>query len=643
MFEKNSLDKQISTTPAVQDNLADFSRDSRVLLLSLMAIFIGIISAFIAYALVWLIGLITNLAFYQHLSADFVSPANNHLGLLVIIVPMIGGLIVGLMARYGSEQIRGHGIPEALEAILIGRSRISFKVAILKPLSSALSIGTGGPFGAEGPIIMTGGGFGSLFAQAFKLSAAERKTLLVAGAAGGMAAIFATPLAAVLIAVELLLFEWKPRSFIPVAFSAITASLLRIPLLGNGPIFPVPPHAPLSFDEIIYCLGVGVIAGLGSSLLTILVYMFEDMFRKLPIHWMYWPIIGGLFIGLGGLINPHTLGVGYDTIRSLLSGNVIGVALITLLIVKTLSWSIALGSGTSGGVLAPLLIIGGALGALEARLIPAGDVGLWVMISMAAMMGGTMRSPFTSIVFILELTHDLNLLPGLLIACVVADAVTVLLMRRSILTEKVARRGVHLTREYSVDPLELVRVSEVMDRDPAAIPSTMKVSELADRIARGDKRLAHHQGFPIVDGENRLTGIITWGDVTQVVGEGSADKKTVLEAGNDNPVVTYPDELVRDAVMKMLDNNIGRLPVIGRADSHKLVGYLGRSGIMEARLRRLHEERVREPGWLAPVSFPIRKIAAASRISNNGKHPRANHQKRSARRKTSEPPGGRKE
>ncbi len=479
------MNKQNSTVPIVEDNLADFNRDRRVLLLSLMAIFIGVISAFIAYALVWLIGLITNLAFYQRLSTDFISPANNHLGLLVIIVPMIGGLIIGLMARYGSEQIRGHGIPEALEAILIGQSRIGFKVAVLKPLSSAFSIGTGGPFGAEGPIIMTGGAFGSLFAQAFKLSAAERKTLLVAGAAGGMAAIFATPLAAVLIAVELLLFEWKPRSFIPVAFSAITASLLRIPLLGSGPIFPVPPHASLSFAEIIYCLGVGILAGFGSSLLTILVYMFEDMFRRLPIHWMYWPIIGGFFIGLGGLINPHTLGVGYDTIRSLLSGSVIGVALITLLIVKTLSWSIALGSGTSGGVLAPLLIIGGALGALEARVIPAGDVSLWVMISMAAMMGGTMRSPFTSIVFVLELTHDLNLLPGLLIACVAADAVTVLLMRRSILTEKVARRGVHLTREYSVDPLELVRVSEVMDRDPATVPSAMKVSELADRIARG--------------------------------------------------------------------------------------------------------------------------------------------------------------
>jgi chloride channel protein, CIC family len=580
-----------------QDNLADFNRDKRILLLTLMAIAIGVIGAFIAYLLVWLIGFITNLAFYQRVSADFTSPANNHLGLLVIIVPMIGGLIIGLMARYGSEQIRGHGIPEALEAILIGRSRIGLKVALLKPLSSALSIGTGGPFGAEGPIIMTGGAFGSLFAQAFNLSSAERKTLLVAGATAGMAAIFATPLAAVLLAVELLLFEWKPRSFIPVAFAAITASLIRIPLLGPGPIFPIPPHAPLGFPEMLYALGVGVVAGLGSSLLTILVYAFEDLFRKLPIHWMYWPIIGGLFIGLGGLINPHTLGVGYDTIRALLGGNVVGVALITLLIVKALSWSIALGSGTSGGVLAPLMIIGGAFGALEAHYIPAGDAGLWVLISMAAMMGGTMRSPFTAIVFTLELTHDLNVLPGLLIACVAADAVTILLMRRSILTEKIARRGLHLTREYSVDPLELIRVSEVMDKHPDMIPPSMTLSEFADEFIFG-KKVLKHQAFLVVNPPARLVGIITKNDVmNHLISEDTVADTPIGAVCVRDPVVTYADELLSQAINKMLERQVGRLPVVSREDPGKLIGYLGRIQMVEARQRVLHEEQVRERGW----------------------------------------------
>ena len=313
--------------------------------------------------LVWLIAVITNLAFYQRFSAVFQSPDHHRLGYSIVLVPVIGGLVIGLMARYGSEKIRGHGIPEALEAILFGRSRMEPKVAVLKPLSSAISIGTGGPFGAEGPIIMTGGAVGSIFAQFFHLSSAERKTLLVAGAAGGMSAIFASPVAAVLLAIELLLFEWRPRSFIPVAIAAVTAAAIRVPLLGAGPIFPVHPHATLGGEGLIFAFMVGILAGLGSGLLTTLVYAFEDLFTKLPIHWMWWPAIGGLFVGIGGIIEPSVLGVGYDTIHELLRGEIVGPALLGILIGKSLVWSIALGSGTSGGVLAPLLMMGGALGA----------------------------------------------------------------------------------------------------------------------------------------------------------------------------------------------------------------------------------------------------------------------------------------
>ncbi len=574
-----------------------------MLLLSVMAIAIGFISALIAWMLVRLIGLITNLSFYQRLSWQFGSPAGERLGLLVLIPPMVGGLIVGLMARYGSEQIRGHGIPEALEAILIGRSRISAKVAILKPLSSAIAIGTGGPFGAEGPIIMTGGAFGSIFAQFFNLSAAERKTLLVAGAAGGMSAIFSTPLAAVLLAVELLLFEWKPRSFIPVAISAITAGLVRLPLLGYGPIFPIAPHPQLSIIEVVYSLGVGVLAGLGSSLLTVLVYAFEDTFRKLPIHWMWWPIIGGVAVGVGGFINPHALGVGYDTIRALLAGNLVGTALITLLIVKTLIWSFSLGSGTSGGVLAPLMIIGGAMGAVEAHFIPVGNASLWVLISMAGIMGGTMRAPFTAIVFALELTHDLNALPALLLACVAADAVTVLLMRRSILTEKVARRGLHLTREYGVDPLELTRVSEVMDKYPNVIPPEMTVHEFADKFMFGNT-LLRHQAFLIENPPDRLVGIITRSDVMDHLVKQDIDLETPIgQLAIHEPVVAYPDELLSQATTKMLRHKVGRLPVVSREEPSRVVGYLGRQEIFAARQRVLYDEYVRERGWLRPTGM----------------------------------------
>jgi chloride channel protein, CIC family len=585
----------------VEDTLADFTRDRRILLLSLMAVVIGATSAFVAKALVWLIAVFTNLTFYQRLSSDFVSPSHNRLGLWVILVPVVGGLVIGLTARFGSEKIRGHGIPEALEAILFGRSKMEAKVAILKPLSSAISIGTGGPFGAEGPIIMTGGAIGSLFAQLFHLSAAERKTLLVAGASGGMAAIFNAPVAAVLLAVELLLFEWRPRSFIPVALASAVAALVRVPLLGAGAIFPVPEHSPLGAEGLGLAFVVGIAAGLASGLLTTLVYACEDLFAKLPFHWMWWPAIGGLFVGIGGWLDPRVLGVGYDTIHSLLRGELLGSMVVGLLIGKSLVWSISLGSGTSGGVLAPLLIMGGALGAMEARWIPMGDPGMWAMISMAAMMGGTMRSPLTSMIFTLELTHDLNLLPALLVSCIAAHALTVLLLRRSILTEKVARRGFHVTREYSVDPLTAMRVGEVMDHHPPTISASMTVSELADRIAKRDPDLTRRQGTLIVDEYGKLAGIITRGDLVRGL-EQSPAHRTVLEAGTQNLLVAYPDEILHDAVTRMVRHDIGRLPVVSRDQSRELLGYLGRASVMTARLRRLEEEHDREPGWLQSLT-----------------------------------------
>ena len=581
----------------IEDELSDFSTNPRVLLLSAMALVIGAISSLVAYALIWLIAAITNLAFYHRLSAARVVPQGHHLGYWVILVPVAGAIIIGLMARFGSEKIRGHGIPEALEAILLGRSRISPTVAILKPLSSAISIGTGGPFGAEGPIIMTGGAFGSIFAQQFHLSAAERKTLLVAGAAAGMSAVFATPVAAVLLAVELLLFEWKPRSFIPVAVASIIASVLRVPLLGAGPIFPVTPHAPVTGTEMALAAGLGVLAGFGSGLLTMLVYAFEDLFQKLPLHWMWWPAIGAVFVGVGGVIEPRVLGVGYDTIHSLLRGELVGAVIIGLLVAKALVWSIALGSGTSGGVLAPLLIMGGALGALVGSWLPVGDVGLWALIGMAAMMGGTMRSPLTAMVFAVELTRDFNLFPALLIGSVAALGVTVLIMRRSILTEKLARRGHHITREYSIDPFEFARVRDVVDKDVPTILATMKLLEFSDRIANGDVSLNRRQGTLIVDKRNQLVGIITRGDIVRALRKNQSTEMTVAEAGSIDLTVAFPDEPLHTALTKMLNRNVGRLPVVERNNPKKIVGYLGRAAILSARMKIYEEENILQKGW----------------------------------------------
>lgn len=563
-----------------------------------MAAIVGVISAFVAVALVWLIGSLTNLFYYHRFDSHLVSPAHNQLGAWAVLIPTLGGLIVGLMARYGSEKIRGHGIPEAMEAILIGRSRMSAKVALLKPLSSAIAIGSGGPFGAEGPIIMTGGAFGSLFAQAFHLSASERKTLLVAGAAGGMAAIFATPLAAVLLAVELLLFEWKPRSFIPVAAAAAVSGAVRVPLLGAGPIFPVTPHSALAWEELVLALAVGIAAGFASGILTWLVYTFEDLFAKLPFHYMWWPVIGGLFVGIGGLLYPRALGVGYDTIADLINGHLFGGFLLGLTITKALIWAIALGSGTSGGVLAPLLIMGGSLGALEAHWIHAGDTGLWAMISMAAIMGGTMRSPLTAVAFMLELTDDIHVLPALFIACVGAQAVTVLIMRRSILTEKVARRGYHVMREYIVNPLSRVRVEDVMQRDVPPVQAEMTVEALFAKLAANDSLLARHYAWPIVDGKGALVGMITRGDVVRAMERRREPSPTVLDAGSSPPIVAYPDEMLEEAVDKMIGHGIGRLPVVPREHPTRLLGYLGRKGIADAWEELREEDQVRDAGWI---------------------------------------------
>jgi len=580
---------------AAGERLGDYSTDRRVWILSAMAIAIGAIATGVAWVLVWLIAVITNLAYFGRFSSTFVSPGSQPLAVWSVFIPIVGGLVIGAMARWGSDRIRGHGIPEALEAILIGRSRLDAKVAILKPVSSAVSIGTGGPFGAEGPIIMTGGAFGSLFAQLFHLSSAERKTLLVAGAAAGMSAIFASPVAAALLAVELLLFEWKPRSFIPVALASATASVARVPLLGAGPVFPVPGHAMQPGSVLVAAAVLGLVAGLASGLLTALVYGFEDLFLKLPIHWMWWPAIGGLGIGIGGLIDPRVLGVGYESIHGLLGGSVPAGSAARLAVTKAVVWSFALGSGTSGGVLAPLLMMGGSLGALFSSLLPHGGTGLWATVGMAAIMGGTMRSPLTAMLFTAELTRDWNLLPTLLVACTCAHAVTVLLMRRSILTEKVARRGHHVFREYTVDPFDVHRVGEVMDRRVATISTATSLRELAERIRR-DPDLARRQGTPIVDAGGQLAGIITRSDLMKGLEKDSKGDMAVLDAGSRRLIVAYEDELIRDAVERMLENDIGRLPVVDRAEPTKLVGYLGRSGILSARHRLMEEENVREKG-----------------------------------------------
>lgn len=586
--------------------LGDFSTRPRTITISLVAILIGAISAVVALILLRLIGLFTNLFFYGRWGTDLVSPAGNNLGILVVFVPIIGGILIGLMARYGSERIRGHGIPEAIEAILINGSRVEPRVAFWKPLSSALSIGTGGPFGAEGPIIMTGGAFGSLIAQFLRLTSAERKTLLVAGAAGGMSATFATPVAAVLLAVELLLFEWKPRSLVPVALASAVAAIVRRYIIGLGPLFPTPPHpAFIGPGALLACVAVGLAAGALSALLTAGVYAAEDAFTLLPIHWMWWPAIGGLAIGLGGLIFPQALGVGYDTIGRLLSSTVASTTILGILFVKSTIWAISLGSGTSGGVLAPLLMMGGALGGLEALVLPDEGIGFWPLISMGAILAGTMRSPLTAIVFALELTHDINVMLPLLVAGIVAHGFTVLVLRRSILTEKVARRGYHLSREYAVDPLEILFVREVMQSNVVAIPAETPLKHLEHAFLTDPTR-RRQALYPVVNDQQQMVGIVTRSTIIALEANHRDAEVQLADLMVLDPIVAYPDEPLRAVVYRMAQTGFTRLPVVDRDDPHHLLGLITLHHVLNARLRTLEAERRRERVLRLHVLFPRR-------------------------------------
>lgn len=584
------------------DALRDFSTTWRVLPITGLAVVIGVLAAYVAVALLKLIGFFTNVFFYQRASTSFISPGGHHLGPWVILVPVIGGIIVGLMARFGSDKIRGHGIPEAIEAILLRGAKVEPRLALLKPVSAAIAIGSGGPFGAEGPIIMTGGAFGSLIAQFFHLTSAERKTLLVAGAAAGMSATFASPFAAILLAVELLLFEWKPRSFIPVVLASVTAEAARIHLLGPGPIFPVPLHTVAFSPGILFgCLLVGFLSGSLSAGLTQLVYAVEDTFAHLKkIHWMWWPAIGGLVVGIGGLIYPRALGVGYDVIGQLLQGETHGSDLTRLilgvLLVKCIIWAVSLGSGTSGGVLAPLLMMGAALGALDALFLPHQGAGFWPLISMGAMLAGTMRSPLTGVIFAFELTGDYHSILPLLIACVTAHAFTVLVMARSILTEKISRRGHHLSREYVVDPMEALAVEDVMRTNITALPAETTVAELELAMSHNENGRGQRV-YPVIDEKQRLMGVLTRHDVQNILHAPRGEQTRSIKLADlisQEPVVAYPEEPLRLVVNRMAATGLTRFPVVKPNSGHQLVGLIALQDLLKAREFSLEEEHRRE-------------------------------------------------
>src|SRR3954464_1962204 len=545
----------------------------RIVLMSLLAAAVGLVAGLVAYILYKLIGLFTNLFFFHEWSTTFRSVGGHHLGWWVIMVPVVGGLIVGVMAKYGSSKIKGHGIPEAMEAVLVNRSRIEPKVALLKPISAAIAIGTGGPFGAEGPIIQTGGALGSLVGQVLHTTAVERKVLLACGAAAGMSAPFNTPIAGVILAIELLLFEFKSRSFIPLVIASTLATAVHMQLLGTGPMFSV---AAMDFAiprALPFYLALGVICGLVAVGFTRLLYWTEDLFEKLPIDELWWPAIGALGLGIIGYFVPRVLGVGYDTIGDILNANLALKVLIVVMVAKAIALIVSLGSGTSGGLLAPMFMssaaMGGAFAMVLNKIIPSAHLspGAFALVAMGAVFGAASRATFSFIIFAFEITRDYNSVLPLMLVSVIADGIAMLLMpRASIMTEKLRRRGLRIPHEYEADVLYHMTVSQTMDQDVPSVPAAMKIGELAERIARGEPQVTGHHGLIILDEQGKLAGVITRGDIMRALDKDPSGGSTVLDAGSQNVVVTYPDEGLQEASEKMLRHNIGRLPVVERND-----------------------------------------------------------------------------
>lgn len=580
----------------------------RVLFISALAIGVAFVAGIVARVLVAMIALVTNVAFFGRFSARSASPAYNHLGWGVLFVPVVGGVLVGLMARYGSKAIRGHGIPEAMEQVLTNESRIPPRLTFLKPLSAAIAIGTGGPFGAEGPIIATGGALGSLVGQLLKTSATERKTLLAAGAAAGMAATFGSPVSAVLLAVELLLFEFRPRSIIPVALASATAAGVRMAWVGSAPAFAMPQLQQPSGEALACYVLLGAVMGVVATGVTRAVYAVEDAFEKLPIHWMWWPALGGLVVGGVGYFAPHTLGVGYDNIERVLSGSFTGQALVLLFVLKFVSWSVALGSGTSGGTLAPLFTIGGGLGAtlgaLSAHAFPQLGIDPRVagLVGMAAIFAGASRALLASVVFAFETTlQPLGLLP-LLCGCSAAFLVSCFLMRHTIMTEKIARRGVRVPSEYAADFLDQLRVGDFTTRDVVALTASDGLAQIRRWFEAGGRDCQHH-GFPVLDANRQLLGVITRREIMDRNAVDDGDLRQLLRR---TPAVAFEDNSLREAADLMVRHGVGRLPVVSRAAPRQVVGMLTRGDLLAAHARRLDEDSPAQPRLRLPFVRVVR-------------------------------------
>jgi H+/Cl- antiporter ClcA len=570
--------------------------EPRIVLMCVLCTVIGFAAGYAAMGLIRLIYLFTNISFFGKFSFAPQIAGANHMGAWVIAIPIIGAMLIGLLLRYASRAIAGHGIPEAMEQVLTNQSRIPVRMTFLKPLSAAISIGTGAPYGPEGPIIATGGALGSLLGQLLRTTASERKTLLAAGAAAGIAAAFGCPVAAILLAVELLLFEFRPRSIIPVAFACAVASGIHVRYEGAGAMFPFTGSPVLAATELGllgYAL-LGALIGIGAVIMTRTVYKIEHAFEHISIHWMWHPAIGAVAVGVIGWYAPDTLGPGYYNLRYLLADHgphILLTAAAALCVLKFLSWTISLGSGTAGGTLAPVFTIGGALAAVLAvgmgHLFPGLhlDPRVAALMGMAAIFAGSSRALLFSIIFAAETTHEPSAMLPVVCGCAAAYVVSALLMRHSIMTEKMARSGVRVPAEYAADSLDQVLVSDIATQTVVSLSADRTVGWAREWVNTRQPG-STHQGYPVVDAKANLVGVLTRRDFLD---PGHPADQTLGTLVHRAPVLVYADCTLRDAADHMANHDIGRLPVIERGKSAKVVGMITRSDLLFAHRRRLKE------------------------------------------------------
>jgi chloride channel protein, CIC family len=574
------------------------SNTKRIMFVTALAMINAILVGVIAKGLVLLIGIFTNAFFFGEFSIHERSPSENTLGYWVVLIPVVGGLIVGLMARFGSRAIRGHGIPEAMEKIVTAESKIHPMITILKPLSAAISIGSGGPFGAEGPIISTGGALGSFCGQTLHITAQERKILLAAGATAGMTAIFGTPFAAILLAIELLLFEFSAKSFLPVMIACITGACMHFILFSSAPTFPLPAVPQLTSSAVLAYAAIGIVVGLISVVVTKAVYWIEDGFEKLPIHWMWWPAIGGIAVGLIGVVAPRTLGVGYENITASLAGSLPISVLLSLCLWKFLSWAIALGSGTSGGTLAPLLTIGSSVGCLLGyaiqNMVPEAQVSipLAALVGMAALFAGASRAILTSIVFAMETTMQEKTLLPLIAGCSTAYLVSFILMKTTIMTEKIKRKGIQMPENYRADVLELTTVGDIAR--PIDVSNTQltshhqTINEILDRIKPGNAGY-DRQSMIIVMNQQQPVGIVLKEKLHSTLNK-NQEVTSIME---EKVFTVYPDNSLELALEIMLKSKQELLPVVDRS-TNALMGIVTDWDILNVFEKRFREDNLIE-------------------------------------------------